>query len=144
MKETRTLTQESNESKINRRRFLTIGAAGAGTLATASLVEPASAGEILLPDDTPSLGSAPAKITAKPLNPKVYQTAAAGISRKTHDTHYGLYTGYVNKVNEIRGKLAALGVPDPTKGNQTFSEIRELKVEYTFALGGVKNHELYF
>ena len=33
---------------------------------------------------------------------------------------------------------------DPMKANATYSEIRELKVEYSFALGGVKNHELYF
>ena len=28
--------------------------------------------------------------------------------------------------------------------NQTYSELRELKVELTFAIGGIKNHELYF
>lgn len=35
-------------------------------------------------------------------------------------------------------------MPDPTKANATYSDLRELKVEYSFALGGVKNHELYF
>jgi len=83
------------------------------------------------------------KIVAKPLPEKVYNTESAGISRKTHDEHYKLYQGYVNKANEIREKLAALD-KDPAKANQTYSDIRVLKVEYTFALGGVKNHELYF
>src|SRR5207248_7115609 len=95
-----------------------------------------------VPQEGPAKGSTPATITAKPLPEKVYNTAPAGISRKTHDEHYKLYQGYVKKVNEIRGKLAALGVPDPKNANQTYSDIRELKVEYTFALGGVKNHEL--
>jgi Fe-Mn family superoxide dismutase len=34
--------------------------------------------------------------------------------------------------------------PDPAKANPTYSEIRELKVELTRAIGGVKNHEIYF
>jgi Fe-Mn family superoxide dismutase len=55
-----------------------------------------------------------------------------------------LYQGYVKKVNDIRTALSNLGVPDTSKANATYSDIRELKVEYSFALGGVKNHELYF
>ena len=47
-------------------------------------------------------------------------------------------------MNEIRAALSGLGVPDTAKANATYSELRELKVEYSFALGGVKNHELYF
>lgn len=128
------MSTESNP--LNRRHFLTLGAAaGAGIVAATTLTET----EVL------ALGqAAPAPIKPKPLPEKVYTTEAAGISRKTHDEHFKLYTGYVNKVNEIRTKLAALGVPDPTKANATFSDLRELKVEYSFALGGVKNHELYF
>lgn len=131
------MSDELELSKIDRRRFLSLSAtAGAGVLAATTVLEPALAG--------PANGSTPAKIDAKPLPMKVFNTADAGISRKTHEEHYELYKGYVGKVNEIRGKLAAMGVPDPTKANQTYSDIRELKVEYTFALGGVKNHELYF
>jgi Fe-Mn family superoxide dismutase len=137
------MTTEANDNTIDRRRFLTLGAAaGAGILA-ATTVEAAHAGERFA-QDSPARGSTPGAITAMPLPEKVFSTANAGISRKTHEEHYKLYQGYVNKVNEIRGKLAALGVPDAAKANQTYSDIRELKVEYTFALGGVKNHELYF
>ena len=39
------------------------------------------------------------------------------------------------------GKLAGV---DLASANQTYSEIRALKVELTFAIGGIKNHELYF
>ncbi len=64
-----------------------------------------------------------------------------GISRATIDAHYKLYQGYVAKRNEILGKLAEI---DLSAANQVYSELRELKVELSFAVGGIKNHELYF
>ncbi len=64
-----------------------------------------------------------------------------GISARTMTEHYKLYQGYVNKYNEIMGKIASV---DRGSANQTFSDIRSLKVDLTFAIGGVKNHELYF
>ena len=67
-----------------------------------------------------------------------------GISKKTVEEHLKLYTGYVNKYNEIQEKLAALKDEDYAKANQVFSAIRELKVELSFAWGGVINHEIYF
>ncbi len=67
--------------------------------------------------------------------------ALEGISEKTMTEHYKLYEGYVKKANEIEEKLATV---DKSTANQTYSDLRELKVEYTFAVGGIKNHELYF
>ena len=64
-----------------------------------------------------------------------------GISRTTVEAHYRLYQGYVGKRNEILGRLASV---DLGAANQVFSEIRSLKVDLTFAVGGIKNHELYF
>jgi superoxide dismutase, Fe-Mn family len=64
-----------------------------------------------------------------------------GISRASVEAHYKLYQGYVNKRNEILGKLAAV---DRSSANQVYSEIRGLKVELSFAVGGIKNHEVYF
>ena len=64
-----------------------------------------------------------------------------GISRDSVEAHYKLYEGYVNKRNEILGKLNDV---DLAAGNQVYSEIRALKVDLTFAVGGVKNHEIYF
>ncbi|HWR50327.1 MAG TPA: superoxide dismutase, partial [Bryobacteraceae bacterium] len=64
-----------------------------------------------------------------------------GISARTMTEHYKLYQGYVNKYNEIMGKLDAA---DRGAANQIFSDVRSLKVDLTFAIGGVKNHELYF
>jgi Fe-Mn family superoxide dismutase len=64
-----------------------------------------------------------------------------GISEKTMQDHYKLYEGYVKKANEIEEKLKTV---DRAAANQIYSELRELKVEYSFAVGGVKNHEIYF
>jgi Superoxide dismutase len=64
-----------------------------------------------------------------------------GISARTMTEHYKLYQGYVNKYNEIMTKLEAA---DRASANQTFSDVRSLKVDLTFAIGGIKNHEIYF
>ena len=63
------------------------------------------------------------------------------ISTQTIEAHYKLYQGYVAKRNEILGKLAEI---DASAANQVYSDIRALKVDLTFAVGGVKNHEIYF
>jgi Fe-Mn family superoxide dismutase len=74
---------------------------------------------------------------------KVYTTERVGISRKTHDEHLKLWQGYANKTNEIRKALAEMEV-DPAKANQIYSQIRGLKVDYTFAYEGFINHNIYF
>jgi Fe-Mn family superoxide dismutase len=79
------------------------------------------------------------EITPRELKPALLEME--GISRETVEAHYKLYQGYVNKRNEI---LAALGGVDLGSANQVYSELRALKVDLTFAIGGIKNHELYF
>ena len=64
-----------------------------------------------------------------------------GISRESVEAHYKLYEGYVNKRNEILSKLDGI---DLASANQVYSDIRALKVELSFAVGGIKNHEIYF
>jgi Fe-Mn family superoxide dismutase len=64
-----------------------------------------------------------------------------GISLRTMEEHYKLYQGYVNKTNEIMEKLETV---DRGSANQIYSELRGLKVDLSFAIGGVKNHEIYF
>jgi Fe-Mn family superoxide dismutase len=70
------------------------------------------------------------------------------ISDKTHEEHLKLYSGYVNKANSILKELqefAPLLDPiNPAHANQIYSTLRSLKVDLTFAIGGVTNHELYF
>ena len=79
------------------------------------------------------------EIAARPLKDELYELD--GISRATMEAHHKLYQGYVNKRNEILGRLAEV---DASAANQVYSEIRELKVELSFAVGGIKNHEIYF
>jgi Fe-Mn family superoxide dismutase len=79
------------------------------------------------------------ELTPRELRPGLYELD--GISRETIDAHYKLYQGYVNKRNEILGKLAEV---DVSAANQVYSEVRALKVDLSFALGGIKNHEFYF
>ncbi|MDQ3099677.1 MAG: Fe-Mn family superoxide dismutase [bacterium] len=67
-----------------------------------------------------------------------------GISAKTQEEHMKLYQGYVKKYNEIMQKLEALTDEDYTNANQIYSLLRSLKTDLTFAIGGVKNHEIYF
>lgn len=74
---------------------------------------------------------------------KVYSSEKVGITRTTHDEHLKLWQGYANKTNEIRKALAELEI-DPAKANQIFSQIRALKVDYTFAYEGLINHNVYF
>ena len=78
-------------------------------------------------------------IAARDLKPVLLELD--GISRETIEAHYKLYQGYVNKRNEILGKLAEV---DLSTANQVYSDLRSLKVDLTFAIGGIKNHEVYF
>jgi Fe-Mn family superoxide dismutase len=79
------------------------------------------------------------EIAARELKPALLELD--GISRETVEAHYKLYQGYVAKRNEI---LEKLGEIDLGTANQVYSDVRALKVDLTFAIGGVKNHEVYF
>ena len=79
------------------------------------------------------------EITPRQLKPELLELD--GISRESVEAHYKLYEGYVNKRNEILEKLASV---DLGSANQVYSELRALKVELSFAIGGIKNHEIYF
>jgi Fe-Mn family superoxide dismutase len=76
---------------------------------------------------------------AKPYNEKLDNLR--GISKDTNRAHYGLYEVYVKKFNEGLERLSA---SDKSAANQIFSDYRAASVELTFALGGIKNHEVYF
>src|SRR3712207_9257659 len=76
------------------------------------------------------------EITARELKPALFELD--GISRASVEAHYKLYQGYVAKRNEILGKLGGV---DLSSANQVYSEIRALKTELSFAIGGIKNHE---
>ncbi|MDP2648207.1 MAG: Fe-Mn family superoxide dismutase [Candidatus Yanofskybacteria bacterium] len=72
-----------------------------------------------------------------------------GISEKAILIHHDkLYAGYVKKAGEIseklKGKVEAIKSGEEVEGNATYSELRALKSEETFATNGVYLHEWYF
>ncbi len=74
--------------------------------------------------------------------PKKFDLKLDGISDNQIAQHRDiLYAGYVKKLNEIEERLMNV---DISKANQTFSDLRALKADETFALNGVVLHELYF
>jgi len=79
------------------------------------------------------------EIAPRELKPQLYELDR--ISRASVEAHYKLYQAYVAKRNEILGKLADV---DLASANQVYSELRALKVDLSFAIGGIKNHEIYF
>jgi Fe-Mn family superoxide dismutase len=78
--------------------------------------------------------AAPSHERIRPRELKPALLELAWISRTSVEAHYKLYQGYVSKRNEILGRL---GTADP-------DQLRDLKVELAFAVGGIKNHEVYF
>lgn len=77
-------------------------------------------------------------LEVKPLKYK----SLPGLSEKQLSEHHDvLYAGYVKKFNEIVEKISAV---DTSTTNATYSDLRELFVEKSFALNGVKLHEYYF
>ncbi|MGB9598392.1 MAG: superoxide dismutase [Minisyncoccales bacterium] len=65
-----------------------------------------------------------------------------GISEKTISIHHDkLYEGYVKKWQEIQEKLKKI---DISLANASYSELRELKLEESFAANGILLHENYF
>jgi Fe-Mn family superoxide dismutase len=79
----------------------------------------------------------------KPRNFVAFERDLDGISRQTMQEHYKLYEGYAKKANECRAILNEFDYSQ-IEGNQVYSPLRAVKVDYTFALLGYKNHDLYF
>lgn len=64
-----------------------------------------------------------------------------GMTLKMLEQHFKLYEGYVKKTNEIQTKLETT---DKSLANGVYSEIGEMKRQETFAVNGMKLHEVYF
>ena len=79
----------------------------------------------------------------KPRQFKAFEKELDGISKQTMEDHYKLYEGYVKKTNECRKLLNEIDYAQ-AEGNQVYSHLRSVSIDYTFALLGFKNHDLYF
>lgn len=68
-----------------------------------------------------------------------------GISAKTNEIHHSkLYTGYVNKRNEVEKICAEIEAGDLEAANQVYSKWRGLKEGETFAANGMILHQCFF
>lgn len=74
---------------------------------------------------------------------KAFDMELDGISKETMADHYKIYEGYAKKANECRRILNEIDYAQ-TEGNQSHSPLRAVSIDYTFALLGYKNHDLYF
>ncbi len=122
----------SKAGLLTRREVLTMGAVAAA----GALVAPAFAAA-----GTPA---APASSAGEPYVAKDFsglQGKLDGLSASQIEQHLKLYKGYISKSNELRGKLKDVEL---TSANQTYSAIREMLVEQSFAVNGVIYHEFYF
>lgn len=64
-----------------------------------------------------------------------------GMSLKSVQEHFKLYQGYVKKTNEIQTKLESA---DKADVSGVYSHYGELRRQETFAVNGMKLHEVYF
>jgi Fe-Mn family superoxide dismutase len=79
----------------------------------------------------------------KPRRWPAFDKQLEGISKETMEDHFKLYEGYAKKANECRKILVDFDYGE-IEGNQVYSPLRAVSVDYTFALLGFKNHDLYF
>ncbi len=79
----------------------------------------------------------------QPILPRKFENLAGfqGLSERSLREHYRLYEGYVGKYNSLMKKLRSV----QSVGNiHADSDTESLKVDIAFALGAIKNHEVYF
>lgn len=128
---------EISEGKLTtRREVLLMGALAAGSV----LGSAASAATDATAKTKPVAGEIQEKDFSALLTKKI-----EGFSSNQLEQHLKLYKGYVTKTKEIN---ALLNAPDiltqNPAANATYSPLRELLMEQSFALNGVVYHELYF
>jgi Fe-Mn family superoxide dismutase len=122
----------SKAGLLTRREVLTMGAVAAA----GALVAPAFAAA--------GGAAAPAASGAEPYVAKDFsglQGKLDGLSASQIEQHLKLYKGYIGKANELRSKLKEVEL---ASANATYSPIREMLVEQSFAVNGVIYHEFYF
>ena len=135
---------EISEGKLTtRREVLLMGALAAGTLVGAA-ANAASDPKADAKTAAPLVSGGLVEIKEKDFS-GLLSKKMDGLSPNQIEQHLKLYKGYVAKTKEINTFLDA---PDllaqPPAPNATYSPLRELLMEQSFALNGVIYHELYF
>lgn len=124
----------SDHGVMTRREVLLMGAIAAGGLMAANPPFPGS-----------SAAAATAPAGAEPYAAKDFSHLVSkgmtGLSASQIEQHLKLYKGYIAKSNEIYNKLKEADLSGP---NATYSPLRELLVEESYAVNGAIYHEFYF
>lgn len=130
----------TKEGVKTRREVLLMGAmAAAGGLVAANALEAKGKDSAVA-----AASGAPAGSSGVPYVARDFAGLAKtlnGFSEKQITEHLKLYNGYVGKSNSIHDELKKV---DLTSANATYSAVRELLVEQSFANNGVVYHEYYF
>lgn len=129
----------TKQGVITRREVLMMGAVAATSLSTVNSV--LAAGTDGKDGKPEAAAPAPKGIyTAKDFSGLVGKNME-GLSASQIEQHLKLYKGYVTKSNEIYEQLKAADLSNP---NATYSPLRELLLEQSFAVNGMVYHEFYF
>jgi len=72
---------------------------------------------------------------------KTFESKTETISKQALDSHLELYSGYIEKFNEVSAKLDSV---DRKSANSNSSDVRSLKLDETYNMNGIYLHELYF
>ncbi|MBZ0188075.1 MAG: superoxide dismutase [Candidatus Obscuribacterales bacterium] len=122
----------SKEGVVTRREVLMMGAMAAGSVVAATAPQ-----SVLAAETTD-------KSIADPYKAKDFESLCDkldGFSASQIKQHLKLYAGYIAKSNELSKNLTTI---DLTTANATYSAIRELLIEQSYAVNGVVYHEFYF
>lgn len=122
---------------VTRREVLLMGtmAAAGGLLVANSLPSEAKAASTASGSSSPPAGAYKSRDFA------ALADSLSGLSSSQIKQHLKLYQGYVDKSNAIHDQLKTV---DLTTANATYSPLRELLIEQSFAHNGVVYHEYYF
>jgi Fe-Mn family superoxide dismutase len=123
----------TDQGILTRREVLLMGAVAASTLVAAPvLANPAvAAGSTATNGQTPYVAKDFSHLSGK----------LSGLSASQIDQHIKLYKGYIGKANEIYNKLKDVDLTNP---NTTYSPLREILMEESYAVNGAIYHEFYF
>jgi len=125
------------EGILTRREVLMMGAVAATSLSVNAAV---AAGTIATSSTTTSSSTGKDPYSAKDFSALVSKNMD-GLSGNQIEQHLKLYKGYVGKSNELYNQLKTV---DLTSANATYSPLREMLVEQSFAVNGMIYHEFYF
>lgn len=120
-------------TSLNRRNFLKLG-----LLTTALAINPGKTKAAEKPVSNTAIKPPLLKYMAKNYT-HLLGGKLTGLSDKQLTAHFGLYENYINKINEIEGKIKSFDPNNPDTGIY-----RGWHVEQTFNLNGAVLHELYF